>query len=729
MPALLAVLAALVSAATPATRPSQGADARGTSVSSQPCASEIRWENLPNTDTVFPARHYASLEEWQARREWLRGQIRCAAGLWPEPPRCPLHARIFDRTECDGYSMERVYFESYPGFYVTGTLFRPLGKHGKVPAVAETHGHFKDGRLHQDDTIADIPARCITVARLGMVVFAYDMIGYNDSQRQIDHRINTPQRDLWGISSLHLQTWNSIRVLDFLASLPDVDPKRMAITGESGGGTQTFMLAAIDDRLAAAVHVNMVSHLMQGGCMCENAPGLRIETCNMEFAAMFAPRPLLMISATGDWTKDTPRVEFPFVRGIYALFGAADRVSNLHVDAPHNYNSTSRQAMYRFMTRTLLCQTDEEKIREHDIPRFSPSDLLVWSDVSAPRLLTVEQLTAKLQEDARRQIEALAPTTPEKYAALCEVVRFGLEHALASPLPASVRSEDQNVTPASRPACAAAGNCEVQIARGRFYGEESLNQPGALRVLRRDVTCARNGRRVCGTEVWPPLAETGMVGATLNVVVDARGRAGIDRNPQLAGALAGGRDLTDLHVPLFIEPFGVGANVVPERLKSPRGSTKYFTTFNRTDAAETAYDILTVLGAALEEHQAVLVGSAGRVNLLAGGRLGPIALLARALVPDELARKSRMRTVIDLNGFNVDSDEAYVKELFVPGVRRIGGLRAIAAAACNGPIWFHNVGASFDPEWVEAAGRATGAEVRVSRERVADAELARWLMH
>ena len=97
-----------------------------------------------------------------------------------------------------------------------------------------------------------------------------------------------------------LQTWNSVRALDFLASLPDVDKQRLACTGESGGGTQTFMLGAVDDRLAVQAPIVMVSHTMQGGCSCENAPGLRVEYSNMEIAAVPAPRPQILVAATND---------------------------------------------------------------------------------------------------------------------------------------------------------------------------------------------------------------------------------------------------------------------------------------------------------------------------------------------------------------------------------------------------------------------------------------------
>src|SRR5581483_7455237 len=127
-------------------------------------------------------------------------------------------------------------------------------------------------------------------------------------------------------SFMGLQTWNSIRSLDFLASLPDVDASRIGMTGASGGGTQTFILAAIDDRLAAAFPAVMVSTAMQGGCVCENCSLLRMGTGNIELAGLFAPKPLAM-SAANDWTKDLMTKGYPELRGLYALYGAEEKVA------------------------------------------------------------------------------------------------------------------------------------------------------------------------------------------------------------------------------------------------------------------------------------------------------------------------------------------------------------------------------------------------------------------
>jgi hypothetical protein len=317
--------------------------------------------------------------------------------------------------------VSKVFFESLPGFYVTGNLYRPDGD-GPFPAVLSTHGHWTYGRLEHNDLMSG-PGRAISLARQGFVVFAYDMIGYNDS-RQLTHTFGGRREHLWGLSLAGLQLWNSMRSLDFLESLSFVRKDAIGITGESGGGTQTFMLAAADNRVAAAVPVNMISLHMQGGCLCENAPGLRLDTTNVEIAATIAPRPLLMISATGDWTKDTLEAEFPAVRRLYGLVGAEDRVQAVRFTAEHNYNKDSREAMYAWMARWLKGGPAVPRVTE---AAFSPDplpDLLVFHRRPLPEgALTADGLTSRWIDAARGQLA----TTP------LAVRAAALRHALLFP--------------------------------------------------------------------------------------------------------------------------------------------------------------------------------------------------------------------------------------------------------------------------------------------------------
>ncbi|MCZ6795657.1 MAG: hypothetical protein O7J95_18790, partial [Planctomycetota bacterium] len=330
---------------------------------------------LKSAVTLDGYHHWAppgDLETWKKRRATLRRQILVAAGLWPLPPRTALEPVIHGKIDREDYTIEKVFFQSYPGFYVTGNLYRPKGGGEKKPAVLSPHGHWRDGRLHErpegeakklvaageEKTLESaryhIQARCAGLARLGCVVFHYDMVGYADS-RQIGHRqgFGDVEAELRLESAFGLQTWNTLRALDFLLDLPDVDPRRVGVTGASGGGTQTFILCAIDGRPAVGFPAVMVSTGMQGGCVCENASHLRVATTNVEFAAMAAPRPYAMTGAN-DWTKEILTKGLPELKALYKLHGQEERVQAwCHTEFDHNYNQVSREHMYDWFNRHL----------------------------------------------------------------------------------------------------------------------------------------------------------------------------------------------------------------------------------------------------------------------------------------------------------------------------------------------------------------------------------------
>jgi dienelactone hydrolase len=391
---------------------------------------DSRNSNVPNTDTHFTMPVYRTLADWEAHKQKLKSQILFAAGLTPMPEKIPLHPVIFGRIEHSDYSVEKVYFESLPGYYLCGNLYRPLGRSGRLPGVLSPHGHWDYGRL-ENEPLNSVPLRAINLAKQGFVVFSYDMVGYNDTI-QTPHDFGDPREQLWGFGSLGLQLWNSIRSLDFLESLPDVDPQRLAVTGESGGGTQTFLVAAVDDRVKWDAPVNMISAIMQGGGDCENAPGLRFDTFNVEIGAMMAPRPMLMVSATGDWTKNTPREEYPGVRSIYELYGKADNLEMVQIDAPHNYNQASREAMYSFFGKRIL--GDPKEVKEASGAHAEkPQDLLVWHNrTMPPNALSYGQLVEQWIAAAKKQTDETHDPA---------VLRERLRLALATEWPERVLSE------------------------------------------------------------------------------------------------------------------------------------------------------------------------------------------------------------------------------------------------------------------------------------------------
>jgi hypothetical protein len=283
----------------------------------------------------------------------------------------PLNSKVFDRRVRGAHSVESVYFEAFPDFFVTANLYRPVGRAGLHPAILLPHGHF-----HQDGYFArTMPSHQIlaaTLAEMGALVLAYDMVGWGDS-RQLPH----------GTSQvLALQLWDSIRAVDFMAGLPDVDQRRIGVAGASGGGTQSFLLAAVDERVRAVGVVVMLSAAFPGGDICEIGMPIRevSGTNNAEIAAIIAPRPLLVVSDGRDWTRTVPRVEFPYLRSVYAMVGAPDAVENVHLEHEgHEEGPRQRMAVYEFFARRFGLarpSTEFSEIEPHDEMSF-------WTKVPA----------------------------------------------------------------------------------------------------------------------------------------------------------------------------------------------------------------------------------------------------------------------------------------------------------------------------------------------------------
>ena len=324
---------------------------------------------------------YPTLDDWKKRAGLIRDNILKGADLHPLPEKHPLNVVRHSKREYAGYSVENVAFESMPGVFVTGCLYSPTSGNGQLAGILCPHGHWSDpadyGRFRNDMQI-----RCANLAKMGAMVFAWDMIGYGEMQA-VGWVHKHPQ-------AFKQQLWNSIRSVDFLLSLPEVDAKRIAVTGASGGGTQTFMLAAVDDRIAVSVPVVMVSSHFFGGCVCESGMPVHkkddLETNNVEIAALAAPRPLLLVSDGDDWTKNTPTVEFPHIQSIYRLYGNQGNVEYAHfADEQHDYGVSKRMAVYPFMAKHLQLNLNKIKnsdgtINEDDVVIEKKEQMIVFDD-------------------------------------------------------------------------------------------------------------------------------------------------------------------------------------------------------------------------------------------------------------------------------------------------------------------------------------------------------------
>ncbi len=616
--------------------------------------------------TVYPPPKANSRADWLAQAPHLRQHILYSMGLWPLPEKTPLNAKISGRIERTGYSVEKVYFESVPGLFVVGNLYRPLGKKGPFPGILSAHGHWTHGRLEDDPRLASIPGRAINLALQGNVVFSYSMLGYNESALQMEHRWSGKREELWGISIAGIQLWNSIRALDFLTSLPDVDPNRIGMTGASGGATQTFLLSAVDDRVKVVVPVNMLSLYFQGGCVCENAPGLRINASNLDIAGLIAPRPLLMISCTGDWTEHTPQLEYPAMRRLYALFlkenlepnyDTPEQIQYIQVHEEHNYNKESREAAYNFFARWLQNQP-QPVIREVPFQVEKTEDLTVFKTLP-PGAVNRTQLTEWLVNRAKQTLQS----QPQDWNTLLQFrERWGSfwKDLLGAEVPAPT---------------------EVNLS----LAEEKVM--GKLLISRYYLGRCGKQERIPALLIRP--FETPAAGAVL--LAEGEGLATqVADFKLLPGSLTA--SLTDRNFAvLVIDPY-------PARGRDNRPpDLAHFTTYNRTAGALAVQDIL-IGKVALQRlsgfQQCRLAGLHGA---------GLPSLLAATLSPDFSS------VAADAQGLDNRSDEQWVEKAFIPLLRRAGDLTTAAALTAPRPLLVFNAGTGFDSSGMKSMYKAAGA--------------------
>ena len=612
---------------------------------------------IRHTDMHYKMPEYSSLDAWKQRAAFLRKRILHSAGLAPLPEKKPLNAQVFGRIQRRDYITEKVLLETYPGFFLGGNLYRPINERRRFAAVVSPHGHWRYGRL-ADRPVGSVPARGITLARQGYVVFTYDMVGYGDTV-QLPHRFGSNRNELWGVNVLGLQLWNSIRAVDFLSSLPYVDPKRLAVTGASGGATQAFLLSAVDDRIRYAAPVNMISATMQGGSVCENAANLRLDTFNVELAALMAPRPMLIVSATGDWTSNTPTNEFPAIKKIYALFGSEDDVESVQFDSPHNYHRESREAVYAFFGKRIHGVESPAALQEMEFAAPPLNTMLsLWGRPLPKRAVDLATFVSDRIREAKTQIASLLPSDAESLSRAREFLREQLAFSImaAPPTANELASDRLSSLPSG----------EVLVIGRREQGD---------RVPAVILRPRRAERTVAPTLIVHPEGTAWVMSSSESL--DGFVRALLNRG----GAVMG------------IDAFQTG-----RAKKTSQRSRGYFTTFNRTDDANRVQDILTALiylRTRLDSQQ---------VNLVGIGPAGVWTLFAAA------SAEGPLDVVADLDGFAADSDKEFEQKFFIPGLRRAGDFRAAAVLLPPGRTLLYHAAPSFPTQWFEASFQAAGVQ-------------------
>jgi hypothetical protein len=640
-------------------------------VSTRSFGADARVATIQTLDTPRTFPDIATQAQWQERRRAIREQILVSSGLWPMPARTPLQAVIFGKIIRDGYSVEKVYFQSFPGFYVAGNLYRPLGKGaGPFPAILNPHGHWDHGRL-QDTQDCSIPGRCINFAKQGMIAFSYDMVGFNDTRfpespattpfydKHRSFASNGPASLLWGVTLMGLQTWDSLRALDFLASLPDADTNRLACTGESGGGTQTFILGAIDDRLAAQAPVVMVSHTMQGGCLCENMPGLRVEISNMEIAAAAAPRPQILVSDTGDWTKTTLTVEGPAIEHIYQLFQAAQNLRYVRFDCGHNYNQSSRQAVYQWFDRWLLHQPDQP-VAELSFQKESDQDLRVFPDGKLPAdAVTQKDLIRYLIKMHHDQLQSITPTDGPSLANYKRIIEPAWRRTLQL---GSLTEPVQAVT--------------KSLLKKPNYDWEALQlgRPGGIEPI----------ELVHFTAPGPHPARN----PTVIVLAHEEGKAHfVDSSGNPAGLT---RRLLD-------QGLDVAISAEASAAANPDQTSILFTAYNRTRLQEQVRDLISECDGVRQINS-----NRCRVVLCGCGRAGLWSLLAAPAADAVIA---------DCGQLDVSDDQTLLDpDLFCPGIRNIDTFAGAPILAAPHPLMLFNVAEGFPTASLRSGFHALQAE-------------------
>jgi dienelactone hydrolase len=632
-------------------------------------AEDVR-NTILTSRTHYKMPVFATREAWQERATFLRKQILASAGLLPMPEKRPLNPQIFGKLERDGYTVEKVLIETFPGFYLGGNLYRPLGRKGPFPGIVSPHGHWQYGRL-ENTQLVSVPGRALNLARQGFVVFSYDMIGQNDTD-QIPHHWGDSRQDLWSIGPMGVQLWNSIRAVDFISSLPDVDASRIGVTGASGGGTQTFFLMAVDERVTAAAPVNMISATSQGG-VCENAPNLRAgwtDFSNMVVGALMAPRPLLIVSTSGDWTTATPKEEYPGIQSIYRLLGAEKSVENAHFNYPHNYNQDSREAVYKFFHATLLKNT--APVPEQSFRAPFPHELLALHGRERPPngVKGLEQFTEDRIREARAMTERLAPRDAATLAAARDAFRERLSFSLL----------------ASRP----------KAAELISHRTEAL--PAGERLL-----IGREGKGDRVPAVWlAPSRINAAMPPTL--IVHPNGVAWVLKSPLAKSILGRGG------VVMGIDAFQTGTAVAPR----DTGNRSYLH-FNQTNDANRVQDILTALEYLRSRAKTQ------NVNLIGLEMAGIWSYFARAMAGEGV------NLVADQAQFAADTDTEYINKFFIPGLRNAGDFRAASVLSTQGRSLIYNASQQFPADWARQAAKAAGSELDLRPGAVPDADLVTWL--
>jgi len=343
------------------------------------------WKQSGNTYKIklyeYPRRHeqegkmmldwlsskYHNKEQWEARRDSLRSEVRQRLELDAFLDSCNrkmvngqwsmVNVQLSKVRKHDGYTTQNICIELTPGQHLFGTIYASLKK-GKHALIVCPDGHWPY-RYRKDEQ-----QRLGTLARMGAVCVDFDLYGWGESEKEVGAEAHHTSR-----AHVYQAACGYILLDWMLSHRKDIDTERVGVMGGSGGGTHTVLLSLLDERVTASAPVVHLASHFDGGCPCESGKPVQLAaggTCEAELAAVMAPKPMLIVSDGGDWTSSVPTLEFPYLQRIYGFYDAKDKVRNVHLpNERHDFRENKRNAVYDFfidvfgLDRSML---DESKI-------------------------------------------------------------------------------------------------------------------------------------------------------------------------------------------------------------------------------------------------------------------------------------------------------------------------------------------------------------------------------
>ncbi len=354
-----------------------------------------------------------SLEDWQARRAEYRGQLQEMLGLWPMPERTDLKPVVTGKLDAEEFTVEKLQFQALPRLYVTADLYLPKHLEKPAPAILYVCGHgrvFTNGVSCGNKTAYQHHGEWF--ARNGYVCLTIDTVQLGEIEG-LHHGTYRAGQWWWnsrGYTPAGVEAWFGIRALDYLCTRPEVDPERIGMTGRSGGGSYTWTVAALDERVKVAAPVagmtdlrnQVVDGVVEGHCDCM----FFVNTYRWDFpqvAALIAPRPLLI----GNSDKDTifpldgvVRLYFQ-TRRIYGLYGATNKLGLLITDGPHADTQDLQVPVFHWFNRFLKGQ--DAPIEMAAKPFFAPQELRVFER------LPEDEINTKIQQTFVPKAQAAGP--------------------------------------------------------------------------------------------------------------------------------------------------------------------------------------------------------------------------------------------------------------------------------------------------------------------------------